>query len=115
MSSLSNESATPAKKSKSAKGWQSEVRPDLKMRIRSPDTATTAAAAVKEEDLPPVLTPAVVCSAGDDGLAGLPGPSNGTTTAGGRDDDEDSAFESNGRNEDDLDDELDNEQEVTFE
>ena len=120
---------------KSSKIWKSEiVTNNLKIRIRSPE-ADGLDKAIKQEDDggPPMLTPETtphgldvngvpngtnngLCSMGGQAAGHLQLPGAGRVEDapdGGRDDDQDSAFESNGRgDEDELDEDLDNDIQV---
>lgn len=99
------------KKELNPKEWRTEMTPSLKIKIRSPESHKQESSS---EDGPPVLTPEVTRPLNPSGenlcpqleKLELPGTS-GTSRL--RDEDEDSAFESNGRNEDDLEDDLESE------
>ena len=99
------------KKELNPKEWRTEMTPSLKIKIRSPESHKQESIS---EDGPPVLTPEVTRPLNPSGenlcpqleKLELPGTS-GTSRL--RDEDEDSAFESNGRNEDDLEDDLESE------
>ena len=98
---------------KTTKGWRSEMTPSFKIKIRSPDSGSGKKPESILEDGPPLLIPEVSRPLNPSGdhcprldkleLPGTSGPSRL------RDEDEDSAFESNGRNEDDFDDDLESE------